>query len=476
MAAARAVIAPDQQPDVITGLTRQNLVYRRMMAACDQVADAAVRGADAVELTRVFAQMVRKTVVLLDPEFGLRAHASAGRSASAAPNWNPDDASLARVLRALAAERRPLRVPPIPGSALSHGCLATPVTVGDAVLGYLLALDDTGGAEPDDVDLIVASYAATLFALTLAREQTSMELGQRYQGVIVDSLVCGHFLDHEDARRKALLLGIAESQPYRIAVARICASDAPPGSAQFHDDGLEEELVSRLATSVRHPAVARGPELVMILPGQRQAPSGRDWDAGTTEVLLSAFSQLLHDRSIKAQLTCGLSESTRLPELAPRAWRQAEHAIDLGTRIGRAGQVISYDELGIYRLLLQIGDMHQLWQFAGDVLGPLIEYDAAHKLDLVGTLSVYLSQHGSLKQTARVLRVHANTVTYRMQRIEQLTPLSLADPDDRLIAHVAVKIIESQRAGDRLPSGPGTRPGTPGASQAAASAESAWKS
>ena len=66
--------------------------------------------------------------------------------------------------------------------------------------------------------------------------------------------------------------------------------------------------------------------------------------------------------------------------------------------------------------------------------------------------------------------------TARMQRIEQLTPLSLADPDDRLIAHVAVKIIESQRAGDRLPSGPGTRPGTPGASQAAASAESAWKS
>ena len=89
--------------------------------------------------------------------------------------------------------------------------------------------------------------------------------------------------------------------------------------------------------------------------------------------------------------------------------------------------------------------MQQLRQFAEDVLGSLLEYDARHKVDLVGTLSVYLNQHESLKQTARVLRVHVNTVTYRIQRIEQLTSLDLADPDHRLSAHVATKIIDSQR-------------------------------
>jgi purine catabolism regulator len=134
--------------------------------------------------------------------------------------------------------------------------------------------------------------------------------------------------------------------------------------------------------------------------------------------------------------------------MAPQALRQAQHAIDLGIRLGRTGQTIGYEELGIYRLLLQIGDMHQLWQFAEDVLGPLIEYDARHKVDLVGTLSVYLNQHESLKQTARVLRVHVNTVTYRVQRIQRLTSLDLTNPDHRLSAHVATKIIESNRAGN----------------------------
>jgi PucR family transcriptional regulator, purine catabolism regulatory protein len=162
---------------------------------------------------------------------------------------------------------------------------------------------------------------------------------------------------------------------------------------------------------------------------------------------LCRSSRGLHPDPI--QLTSGVSEQIRLPELAPHALLQAQHAIDLGIRIGRSGQVIRYEELGIYRLLLQIGDMHQLSQFAEDILGPLIEYDTGHKVDdLVSTLSVYLSQHESLKQTARVLRVHVNTVSYRIRRIETLTSLDLSNPDHRPSAHVATKIIQSQRAGE----------------------------
>jgi PucR family transcriptional regulator, purine catabolism regulatory protein len=57
---------------------------------------------------------------------------------------------------------------------------------------------------------------------------------------------------------------------------------------------------------------------------------------------------------------------------------------------------------------------------------------------------VYLHHHGSHKQSARMLHLHTNTVAYRVARIEAITGLALDDPDDRLVAHVAVKIIESQ--------------------------------
>jgi hypothetical protein len=430
-------------PGLMSGLSRQNSVYRRMMAVCDKVAAAAVQGADVAELTRIFAATAGKTVLLLDPEFRPQAQAVSGCSPGAARHWEPGDASIARVLRVMAAERKALRVPPVPGSALAYGCLATPVMVGDAVLAYLLVLDETV-TDADDADLIITSYAATLFALTLAREQTSLELGLRYQGAILDALVSGHFLDSHDARRKARSLGVADGGHYRVAVARVSVPRTAPGPGHLGEHAPAEELLSRLASSVRCATVIRGPELVMLLPEQ---PAG-DTPGRTTDTPAVPAGQGPLVRLQEAaghQLTCGLSEPAERPELAPQALLQAQHAIDLGIRIGRGGQTISYSELGIYRLLLQIGDMHQLWQFAEDVLGPLIDYDTRHKVNLVGTLSIYLNQHESLKQTARVLRVHVNTVSYRIQRIERLTSLDLANADHRLSAHVAAKIIESRR-------------------------------
>ena len=111
-------MSADPAPGPVSGLSRQSSVYRRMMAVCDKLAAAAVQGANAVELTRIFAQTAGKTVILLDP--GLRPQAQA-TSAGDPRDWDPGDASLAKLLRLLTAERRPLRVPPVPGSALAGG-------------------------------------------------------------------------------------------------------------------------------------------------------------------------------------------------------------------------------------------------------------------------------------------------------------------------------------------------------------------
>jgi sugar diacid utilization regulator len=432
---------------LVSGLSRQNSMYRRMMAACDKLAGAAVQGANAAELAIIFAETAGKTVVLLDPDLQLLAQASGSGPREKIPQWDPGDPSIAKLLRMLAAEQRPLRVPPVPRSALAYGCLATPVVAGEAVLGYLLVLDETPG-HGDDADLIVTSYAAIVFALTLARTRTSLELGLRYRGAIVDSLVSGHFLDSQDARRKARILGVGDAEPFRVAVARVSGS-SESRRGRLDDEELAEELLTRLAGSLPYATAIRGPELVMLLPEQASSDTPARNVGANAPSPVAPTQLLLRHQADAAELTCGLSELTRWPELAPQALRQAQHAIDLGIRLGRAGQTTSYEELGIYRLLLQIGDMQQLWQFAKDVLGSLIDYDAQHKADLVRTLSAYLNQRESLKQTARVLRVHVNTVTYRIQRIEQLTSLDLTNPDHRLSAHVAAKIIDSQRSCER---------------------------
>jgi len=429
--------------EVLTGLSRQNSVYRRTIAVCDQLADTALKGVDPGELTRVFAELVGKRIVLMDPAFRARAHAG-GDGTLPDLNWDRSDSSVDRLLGALEAQRRPLRVPSVPGSSLAHGCLVTPIVIGEDTLGYLLVLEEDEDAHPDDVDLLTATYAATLFALTLAHERTSTELGLRYLQTVVDALVSGHFLDAQDAREKARSLGLADSASFRVCVLRRRIAD--PLEAGGHGvDGILAALTRRLPqakTSVRDFGV------IAIVPEQALTPGV----AAPVDVIDSAqaWHRVWGELSLDKTVTCGLSERVERPELSPLGLSQAEQAVDLGLRLGRGGQLIDYHELGIYRLLLRIGDIGQLRRFADEVLGPLISYDAAHGGELVNTLAVYLRNQSSPKQTARALRVHANTVAYRAQRIETITGLDLADADDRLLAQVAVAIVETQIAQDSI--------------------------
>jgi DNA-binding PucR family transcriptional regulator len=182
--------------------------------------------------------------------------------------------------------------------------------------------------------------------------------------------------------------------------------------------------------------------MVAIIPW---TPAGRGMPDPAERIASAlAGSHLRGGRPGKSRMTCGLSEVSDEPQDVPRLVQEAEAAVEIGTRIGRVGDVVRYGDLGVYRLLLKVGDLREIWHFASEVLGPLIEHDAAHRLDLVRTLTVFLDKGQSPKRAAQALQVHANTVANRLARIEQLISLDLADSDDLLVAHLAVKIVETQ--------------------------------
>jgi DNA-binding PucR family transcriptional regulator len=132
----------------------------------------------------------------------------------------------------------------------------------------------------------------------------------------------------------------------------------------------------------------------------------------------------------------------RDPSEVTRSYREARRAVQAALSLGRAGQVVAFDKLGIYRLLLLVPDLRELTSVSREVLGPVLDYEQAHQANLVGTLTAYLQHNGSLQGAAQELHVHPNTVGYRLRRIEEITQLDLANADDRLMIQVALKILE----------------------------------
>ena len=52
---------------------------------------------------------------------------------------------------------------------------------------------------------------------------------------------------------------------------------------------------------------------------------------------------------------------------------------------------------------------------------------------------------GSVVRTAEALRIHRQTLYYRLGRISALTGLDLADGDDRLLLHTALRAARLSR-------------------------------
>jgi len=81
-----------------------------------------------------------------------------------------------------------------------------------------------------------------------------------------------------------------------------------------------------------------------------------------------------------------------------------------------------------------------LQAFAKDVLGDLIDRSNYHAL-LLDTLRSYVDSGFNQRETARRSFLHVNTVTYRLQKVEEALGVKLEDPQTRLDLTLAVRIL-----------------------------------
>jgi len=132
-----------------------------------------------------------------------------------------------------------------------------------------------------------------------------------------------------------------------------------------------------------------------------------------------------------------------------QGFQQAYFALRLGATAAVPHTVVdsgATGDLGIYRLLYPLWQSDGLERFSGDVLGGLLAYDERRGGGLVQTLEAYLDLGGGMQEIADRLFIHRNSLIYRLRRIEDLTGRILADPHDRLLLHLALKVRQMPEA------------------------------
>ncbi|KOV84474.1 PucR family transcriptional regulator [Nocardia sp. NRRL S-836] len=121
------------------------------------------------------------------------------------------------------------------------------------------------------------------------------------------------------------------------------------------------------------------------------------------------------------------------------AAEEAAHARRLGERRGGRTCVVAGEEIALHQLLLAGVPEELRTSLRRRLLGPVLDYDAEHGSDLVGTLRVFLDRGGSWTAAAQKLHVHVNTLRYRVGRVEELLGVDLAEFEVRVDLFLALQ-------------------------------------
>lgn len=101
---------------------------------------------------------------------------------------------------------------------------------------------------------------------------------------------------------------------------------------------------------------------------------------------------------------------------------------------------LKYNEVGLYKLLLDLYDKDKMKSFYDKTLGDLAFYDKVNNTDYVEILINYFENNCSIVETANTLYIHRNTMNYKINKIEQILDINLSDIGDRSKIYIAIMI------------------------------------
>lgn len=271
--------------------------------------------------------------------------------------------------------------------------------------------------------------AARVAALQLIRQRTEATAAPRFR----ENLLAGLLDGRVDAASVADNIGADVTRPALVVVFTLRPGE--PNADRSERELQRSEvtgLISVHAAAYRRSALVTtiGSRVYVLLPDlpERSAAAGA---LGLTREIVAATKQ-----HVRVGVRAGVGSVAATLDEVPASRGEADRILDamvhdLHTEIATIADVRAQVVLSEVLTLLRSNDRFRDPRFAA-----LGEHDAEHGTDLERSLLEYLESFGDVRSASEHLHVHPNTLRYRVRRVGELTGVDLADPAERLNAHL----------------------------------------
>ncbi|ALG15385.1 PucR family transcriptional regulator [Kibdelosporangium phytohabitans] len=383
---------------------------------------AQASGNDLFALANAIAGMVGGATVIEDPHRRILAYSTlpgqaidTGRSQGILGLQVPDGPYYDEQYRALTQSGRTCRFPAIAGGLPRLGVV---VRAGDEELGSVWVVDDHLDATAEQA----LTDVTDIVSLHLLAARTADDAVRRRRADLLRRLLA----DPSSVTAVAPQLGLDPNQPVAVAAFTVAS-----------DDALAAQAATRLADLVSlHCEAHYGRHGCALIDGTVYAllPS-----SNAHRELVADIARRAHG-ALRVPVHAGLGSLVQELRLIASSRADADLVLRaLAERPG--GPVATIDEVWASATLSELARILAAQEALPRRLGPSIRaHDLEHGTTYAGTILAYLDANGDTAAASQRLSVHPNTIRYRLSRAEEIFGFDLADPDERLVLWLRLRL------------------------------------
>ena len=260
------------------------------------------------------------------------------------------------------------------------------------------------------------------------------EVKKKYQRDIVHNILNG-LLSSKEMTEAALQLGMKESDTYRVVDFHTIKKNVQRKytKEQLHEVGvIEGELMHLLPDAL----IYRNMDQIVMIQQVDSDQTELEYQKEMEEIEEVIQQSILY-RKKDTDFQIGIGKSVEGYQRLKESYYEASQAIKYIEIIRQVTgdknkSVVHYSNLGFFQIFGKVDDMTELERCIPETLKKLYLYDDEHKGELITTLQMYLRNNQSIKKTAGAMFVHYRTISYRLEKIKQISGINFDNANEVL--------------------------------------------
>ena len=288
--------------------------------------------------------------------------------------------------------------------------------------------------ELTELDYMAIENAIINLQYGFLSEFAQNEVKKTYQRDLIHNILNG-LLSSKEMTEAAAQLGMKESDTYRVVDFHTITKNVQRKytKEQLHEVGvIEGELMHLLPDAL----IYRNMDQIVMIQQVDSNQTELEYQKEMEEVEDVIQRSILY-RKKDTDFQIGIGKSVEGYQRLKESYYEASQAIKYIEIIRQVTgdknkSVVQYSNLGFFQIFGKVDDMTELERCIPETLKKLYLYDDEHKGELITTLQMYLRNNQSIKKTASAMFVHYRTISYRLEKIKQISGINFDNANEVL--------------------------------------------